>query len=315
VTAQGRERRALAVTLAEDHDGVVSRTSLRAVGVDRWAVAAEVRAGRWARHGRQTIAVHTGPLSLVAKRWRAVWEVGRGAVLDGVSALEAAGLENFETNEVHLSIDHEQRVTRVEGVRVHQVREAREVDSTAAGVPRVRPAVAAVRAAQWAVSDRQAALLLCMAVQQRLVRPRDLCPVRWPGAHYGRTDLVRQLLEDVRDGAHSLGELDFARLCRLRDLPEPARQVVRQGPRGRVYLDVRWRECPLVVEVDGAQHRLGLAVSADNLRRNDLAIGGDTVLTIDLVGLRLRTDEFMEQVATGYRLLTSPSPQRLGVPA
>jgi very-short-patch-repair endonuclease len=315
VTAQGEERRGLAAALARDHDGVVSRTSLRGVGVDRWAVAAEARAGRWATHGRQTIAVHTGPLSAVAQRWRAVWEVGRGAVLDGVAALEAAGLESFEIDDVHVSIDHEQGATRVAGVRVHQVREVREVDSTAAGVPRVRPSVAAVRAAQWAASDRQAALLVCMAVQQRLVRPGDLCPVRWPGAHYGRTGYVRQLLEDVKDGAHSLGELDFARLCRLRDLPEPARQVVRQGPRGRVYLDVRWRECPLVVEVDGAQHRLGLAVSADNLRRNDLAIGGETVLTIDLVGLRLMTDEFLDQVATGIRLLTSPSSARLGVPA
>lgn len=315
MTAQGEERGALAAILAWDHDGVVSRPWLRGVGVDRWAVAAEVRAGRWPTHGRQTIAVHTGPLSAVAQRWRAVWEVGRGAVLDGVSALEAAGLENFETEEVHVSIDHEQGATRVAGVRVHQVREVREVDSTAAGVPRVRPGVAAVRAAQWAVSDRQAALLVCMAVQQRLVRPGDLCPVRWPGAHYGRTGYVRQLLADVRDGAHSLGELDFARLCRLRDLPEPARQVVRQGPRGRVYLDVRWRECPLVVEVDGAQHRLGLAVSADNLRRNDLAIGGETVLTIDLVGLRLMTDEFLDQVATAIRLLTPPSSPRSGVSA
>jgi very-short-patch-repair endonuclease len=99
------------------------------------------------------------------------------------------------------------------------------------------------------------------------------------------------------DGVQSLGELDFARLCRSRGLPEPARQVVRQGPRGRIYLDVRWERHRLVVEIDGAQHREGLAVTADNLRRNALTLQHDTVLRIDLIGLRLFEDEFMAQVA------------------
>jgi very-short-patch-repair endonuclease len=164
--------------------------------------------------------------------------------------------------------------------------------------------VAAVRAAQWAVSDRQAALVVCMSVQQGVVRGTDLCDVRHPGAHYGRTAFVRQLIDDVTDGAHSLGELDFARLCRERGLPEPERQVMRTGSRGRVYLDVRWRGIPLVVEIDGAQHRQGLQVTSDNLRRNDLAIAKEVVLTLDLVGLRLETDAFLAQVMTAYRLLS-----------
>ena len=201
-------------------------------------------------------------------------------MLVGVSALSAAGLTGFEVAAVHVSVPHGTRVGKVDGVCLHRVCDARASDVHTAGVPRTRPSVATVRAAQWAVSDRQAALLVCMAVQQRLVRARDLVPVRWPGAHYGRTVFVRQLLLDVADGAQSLGELDFAALCRTRGLPEPERQVVRTGPRGRIYLDVGWRECPLVVEVDGAQHRQGRAVTADNLRRNHLAISGDTVLTI-----------------------------------
>ncbi len=178
------------------------------------------------------------------------------------------------------------------------------MDVRAAGIPRVRPEVAAVRAAQWARTDRQAALILCLVVQQRLVRGVDLVPLRWPGAHYGRSAFVRQVIQDIADGAQSLGELDFATLCRQHGLPLPERQVVRTGPAGRIYLDVRWRECALVVEVDGAQHRLGLAVSADNLRRNALAIDGETVLTIDLIGLRLQTGAFMGQVVTAYRALT-----------
>lgn len=301
----GRDRRRTASALAEVHGGVVSRALLRDAGVDRWAVAAEVRADRWALHGRRTVAVHTAGLSREALRWRAVWEAGRSAALDGVSALEAAGLTGFDEETIHVSVDHQGHGGhRVDGVCIHQVRSSRSSDVRAAGVPRVRPAVAAVRAAQWARSDRQAALVLCLVVQQRLVRAGDLVPLRWPGAHYGRSAFVRQVVEDIADGAHSLGELDFAALCRQHRLPTPQRQVVRSGISGRIYLDVRWRDCPLVVEVDGAQHRQGLAVSADNLRRNALAIDGETVLTIDLIGLRLQTDTFMRQVVSAYSALT-----------
>ena len=301
----GRDRRRTASALAEVHGGVVSRALLRDAGVDRWAVAAEVRADRWALHGRRTVAVHTAGLSREALRWRAVWEAGRSAALDGVSALEAAGLTGFDEETIHVSVDHQGHGGhRLDGVCIHQVRSSRSSDVRAAGVPRVRPAVAAVRAAQWARSDRQAALVLCLVVQQRLVRAGDLVPLRWPGAHYGRSAFVRQVVEDIADGAHSLGELDFAALCRQHRLPTPERQVVRTGIAGRIYLDVRWRDCPLVVEVDGAQHRQGLAVSADNLRRNALAIDGETVLTIDLIGLRLQTDTFMRQVVSAYSALT-----------
>ena len=43
-----------------------------------------VESGRWQLHGRQTVAVHTAPLDVVARRWRAVWEVGEAiAAIDG----------------------------------------------------------------------------------------------------------------------------------------------------------------------------------------------------------------------------------------
>ena len=106
-------------------------------------------------------------------------------------------------------------------------------------------------------------------------------------------------MRDIAFGAQSLGELDFARLCRARGLPEPSRQVVRQTPAGRIYLDVGWDEFDLVVEIDGAQHRWGLAVTTDNLRQNDITLSGDRVLRIDVIGLRLETDRFLDQVALG----------------
>ena len=119
-----------------------------------------------------------------------------------------------------------------------------------------------------------------------------------------RRALIRALASDICDGAHSLGELDFAAACRRHGLPEPSRQVVRRGPRGRIYLDVRW-DCGLVVEIDGAGHRWGVAVTDDNLRQNAVALRGDTVLRIDLVGLRIAEEAFMAQVVAAHHALSA----------
>lgn len=256
-----------------------------------------VAAGRWAVHGRHTIALHNGLLSPVAHRWRAVWEVGANAALDGVTALQAAGLTGFESALLHVSVPSAYRPSPVPGVRIHVVCATDAPDRVGAGIPRVRPAVAAIRAAHWASSDRQAALLVCLVAQQRLASGSDL--LRQLARRQGRTRraFIDRVVRDVADGAHALGELDFARLCRQRHLPLPTRQVVRRGPRGRIYLDVAWEDHGVVVEIDGAQHRQGLAVTADNLRRNALAIGDEMVLAIDLVGLRLEADAFLDQVA------------------
>lgn len=154
--------------------------------------------------------------------------------------------------------------------------------------------MAALRAAQWAVSDRQAALVLAMPVQQRLVTGEQLQAARAEYVGRRRRALVATLIDDIADGAHSLGELDFGALCRRRGLPAPERQVVVSGPDGRCYLDVRWREGP-VVEIDGRQHRGGLAPVQDMLRQNSVSMSRDMVLRIPLIGLRLEPEAFLGQ--------------------
>ncbi|HEX6056003.1 MAG TPA: hypothetical protein VFY98_09340 [Intrasporangium sp.] len=79
----------------------------------------------------------------------------------------------------------------------------------AVGIPRVKPQWATIHAAQWAVSDRQAALPLCLPVQQRLVLPERVLQARRASSHGPRHALLDVLVRDVCDGAHSLGELDF----------------------------------------------------------------------------------------------------------
>jgi hypothetical protein len=295
-----RERRALAEKLAAARDGVVSRRELRDQGITRHHVRTEVDAGRWRAIGRQCVAVHTGDLSALARRWLAVWETGEAiAAIDGVTALQHAGLTGFTDERVHVSAVHNHNTAPLDGARIHKVIRRVSGELAGAGLPRTRPEVAAVRAAHWAVSNRQAALVLLMTIQQRLTTPMRLAAAQRLVRGRTRRAFIRAVVRDIAFGVQSLGELDFARLCRARGLPEPARQEVRTGPRGRIYLDVRWDHTSLVVEIDGAQHRWGLAVTEDNLRQNAVTLDGDRALRIDVIGLRLETNLFMDQVERG----------------
>ena len=94
----------------------------------------------------------------------------------------------------------------------------------------------------------------------------------------------------------SLGELDFARECRRRGLPEPSRQVVRRGRNGSYYLDVTWDDWRVVVEIDGIQHSWAQNVVSDALRQNDVTLTDAVVLRLPLLGLRVAADEFFAQI-------------------
>ncbi|NYI70909.1 very-short-patch-repair endonuclease [Naumannella cuiyingiana] len=268
-----RRRAGLVRGLADDHDGVAHRRDLRRIGITREDVRGEVRAGRWAVHGRHTIAIDGEPGGR-ALLWWAVWESGPGAALDGVSALLADGLP---------------------GVILH--RPGRVARATRAGLPRVLLEVAAINAARWATSDRQPALLLCLPVQQRLITPAHLEQAWRDTGRVSNRKRLDRFIPDICDGAHSLGELDFAAMCRTRGLPEPTRQVRRAGRHGSYYLDAYFDGPGVVVEINGAQHGWGLATIEDDLRANDLTLDADRVLQISLLGLRLEPDAFFVQLA------------------
>ena len=140
----------------------MTRPQLYRLGLTRWMVEAEVRAGRWHRLGRQSLFVldaAASPDPELARRWWAVLEVGGQAAVDGVSALQHAGLHGFDHPEIQVSVHKSGCYRRLKGVRVYETRRRARGDLVGAGLPRVRPAIAAVRAALWAQSNRQAALI------------------------------------------------------------------------------------------------------------------------------------------------------------
>jgi very-short-patch-repair endonuclease len=221
-----------------------------------------------------------------------------------VTALHAAGLTGFRDDRVHLSVKHNAHVPQVDDLVLHKVVRRTEGELTTAGIPRVIPAVAAVRAAHWAVSNRQAALLLVMPVQQRLVTGPQLVAASRSVRGRTRRAFIPSVARDIADGAQSLGELDFALMCRRRELPEPTRQAIRKLSAQRAYLDAAWEDIGLVIEIDGSQHQWGVASTDDQFRQNELVIGGDRVLRMTLMGLRLDAERFMDQVCAAHAMLS-----------
>jgi very-short-patch-repair endonuclease len=298
--------------LAEQQGGVVSRRQAYASGVTRSQIRAHVRARRWRRVGSQCIALATGPLGEHGKFWAAVFEAGPRAQLDGESALIAMGLTGYRSTRIRVSVPRGARIRRARGVDIRQTRRWEADDTVLTGIPRTPPAVAAVRAALWASSDRQAALLLTMCVQQHLATAQDLGIAALRVKRDRRRRLLHEVILDLAGGVRSMAELDFARECRSRGLPEPSRQVVRRGRDGRYYLDVAWEQWRVAVEIDGIHHAWAMHVVGDALRQNDIALQDTVVLRLPILGFRVARDSFFAQieealVARGCPVLGRPA--------
>lgn len=296
VAPSAAQVRAVVRALAASQEQVLGRRQLYAAGMTRWQVRAKVRSGRWQRTGRQTVSATTGVLTLAARRWVAVLETCPSAALAGVTALQAAGVTGLSDSVVHVIAPKSSRPRRVRGVVLHESRRFREQDVLTDGVRRTTAAVAAVHAALWAVSDRQAGLFLVLPVQQRVVTVAALSEALEQVRRAPRRAVLRQLVADLGDGVQSLNELDVARALRRHGLPEPSRQVLVRLPSGRAYLDLVWEQWGVHLEIDGAQHDAAEHRLGDVLRDLDVAVGGVTTVRLPVLAWRL------DQVAVLERL-------------
>jgi hypothetical protein len=168
-----------------------------------------------------------------------------------------------------------------------------------------RPAAAAVIAASTFSRPRGACGILAATVQQRLARPSDLIEAVDRSPRVRHRAALLAAVHDIAQGSHALSEIDFIRLCRAAGLPEPVRQAIRADRFGRRrYLDAEWilpDGRRVVVEVDGALHLVARSWWDDQLRQNELAIGGDVVLRFPTVVVRCEPTRVVDQLR---RILT-----------
>ena len=281
---------------AAGQGGVLSRPQLYGLGITRYEIRGQVRARRWQLVGDQSVCLHNSEISDVGHRWAAVFQGGPRACLDGASALVAGGLERYEIDRHRVSVPRGARVRRSRLYDIRQTRRWSADDLAPSGIPRTRPEVAGIRAALWAVTDRQAVYALTIVVQQGLTTAELLGQQALRIKRDRRRRLVHDTILDLLDGARSLGELDVVRELRRRGLPTPTRQVLRKDRSHRYYLDLYWEDFGLVVEVDGIHHTWATNVVGDALRQNSLVIASDRVLRLPLLGLRLEADAFFDQI-------------------
>jgi very-short-patch-repair endonuclease len=296
-----RLRRHKVEELAAEQSGIVSRRQLYAVGITRGEVSANIRADRWRRVGRQSVSIHRAPLTVAAQHWAAVHEAGPRAYLDAGSALIAAGLRGFDVPKIRVSVPRGARVWRVRGLDIRQTRRWTPEDLASGPLRRSRPEVAAVRQALWSRTDREAALVLTMTVQQRLATAEEIAHALLAVRRDRRRAFVHKVALDLLGGVRSLGELDVLHECRRRGLPTPDQQAVRRGRNGTYYLDFVWSPWRVVVEVDGIQHSWAAQIVGDAIRQNDVTLQGMRVLRLPLLGLRVAPDDFFDQIEAALR--------------
>ncbi len=144
--------------VAADQDGILSRAQLRELGLNRRDVRTQVDARRRCKPSPSTVCVVTGELTERQRWWVALLETGcADAALDGGTALRAAGMTGYEAATT-ISCSRSTAPRTLAGIDIRVARWRRPGDHIRTGIPRVRPAAAAIHGALWADSERQAAL-------------------------------------------------------------------------------------------------------------------------------------------------------------
>ncbi|MEO6702011.1 MAG: hypothetical protein ABI140_06515 [Jatrophihabitantaceae bacterium] len=275
---------------------VRSRAELAAIGVDRFQVRAHCAARRWQLVGR-AVVLHNGPLTR-RQRWRAAQlNCGPRSQLTAFTSAEAHGLRGWERDAVHVLAPRGTPQPELAGisVRLHRRRDWAEP----AVQVQALPAALLVASASFP-SPRPACGILAAAVQQRLTTAQALAAAIGDEATLRHRAVLMAAIADVGQGSQALSEIDFFALCRRYRLPLPQRQTVRRDSSGkRRYLDATWRRSDgrlVAAEVDGAIHLAVRRWWDDQLRHNELSLGGALVLRFPSVVVRTEPELVAAQI-------------------
>ncbi|MEV4759618.1 DUF559 domain-containing protein [Micromonospora sp. NPDC049559] len=272
--------------------------------MSRKALRHRAATGRWRQVTRAVFVTHNGPVDVEQTRWIAVLATGGRAVLGGLTAAQAWGLNRYGDGRIHLLLPAALRTRYAPpGVVVHRTTLFGPEDVLPVGrPPRTMPARSLVDAAAWARSDNEARAIIAAGYQQRLVWGDEIARVLAGMSRVRRRSLIIRTAADSAGGSHSLPELDFLGLVRRAGLPEPTRQRIRYDGSGRRrYLDVYFERWRLHVEIDGGQHLDPRTAWQDMRRQNELWIAGDRVLRFPAWAVREQPEQVLAQVESALR--------------
>ena len=136
-----------------------------------------------------------------------------GPTSTGHRASVAAGLERFAVEVIRVSVPHGAPARRGDGYAIRPTRLWRAEDRAPHGIPRARPAIAAVRGASGRAPTGK------RRTSSRASSRTD-SPARGPGTElmrikrHQRRRLLHTVVNDLLDGGRAMGEIDLGRMLR-----------------------------------------------------------------------------------------------------
>jgi very-short-patch-repair endonuclease len=257
---QGRTADQVVARLAGRAHGVVTRGELLAAGLSQRQIHRRIRRGT-------LIVVHPGVYrvghrapSLEARYVAAVKAAGEGAVLSGLAAAHLFGLIKGTAPPPEVSAPTERRI---HGVEVRHVRRLSERDRTVwRGIPVTTVPATLVRLSSLLSFDE-----LAKAAHEATTR-YEVTRVEKPPQR------LQAILEGDAPILLSRLERRFRALLRAAGLPLP----VTNRPAGEHYVDCRWPEHGLTVELDSYRfHKTRHAWEQDRRRDREARRRGDVM--------------------------------------
>lgn len=273
--------------LAHQQSGVLTREQV--LGVDRSLAMMRrlVASGSWRSVAPGVVAVHSGPLTFVARAWTGVLLGGEGAALDARAALHLYGLVD-EPELIDVAVPYPRIRRDHPPWRFHRRLRVE---------PRSNPPRVSVEEATLALCRSEPERIegwLSTAIQRQRTTPgRLLATLNAYQRHPFRKAISATLIE-VADGAQSPLEIDFLRdVERAHGLPKARRQ----RRRGRRITDAEYLGGLVIVELDGRMGHESWGQFRDMERDNCHTVLGSYTLRYGYRDVRTRPCEMAAQIA------------------
>lgn len=258
--------------------------------------------GHWRRLSSRTYLASPTTASREQLLWAAVLHAGPAAALSGQFALCRHGWSADPSGRVDVLAPSRVFVPETPDFarirRTGKFPRVRLLD----GLPCVAADQATIHAAAWSVSHRQAMFIVVSMLQQRLTSASKLREVLRERPRVHRRRMILQIIDEYCDGATSMSEVRFRRLCVRFGVQKPIMQRRRKDAEGNWrYIDVDFRTASgriLTLEIDGLQHLNPLYWLDDITRQNSLAVSAPAVrLRVATWTLAHEPESFMPQLA------------------
>jgi hypothetical protein len=285
--------------LLDRQQGVLTREQAAGAGLSRHAIASRVDTGRWQRLYPGVFVTFSGPIPRATLLWGAVLRAGDQAVLSHHTAAELWRLSDAPSSSIHVSVPRQAGPLEAPGLVVHYSIRLAAARHPARLPPQTTLEETVLDLAGLAATAEDAVAWPIRACQRRLTTPDKIVGalnernrVRW------RRDIA-EAVTDNRAGVQSPLELRYLRnVERKHGLPRGDRQMLAIRGSRRLYLDVRYADYGVIVELDGASAHPAETRQRDAWRDNANTLAGHQTLRYGWVPVAYHACEVTIEVAT-----------------